>query len=284
LTALHPVVLTAVLLLVRQRSEPAAWAILAVWSCVGVAAAWGLQAARRQALQQERMRAMGRLASGVAHEFNNALSPIIGFTDLLLRHPELPQETTRRYVHNIHMAAQDTAAVIRRLRELYGERRRELELGPVDLRACIADVVALTRPYWSDEALGRGAHISVQTEVGALPLIRGDAASIRQMLTSLVINAVEAMPEGGTLTLRARPEPRAVRLEVSDTGIGMTQDVRERCLDPLFSTKGRRGTGLGLCLVHVTVARHGGTLTLHTAPGRGTTVVARLPRQLSAIA
>jgi signal transduction histidine kinase len=247
LTLLQVGLVGLALLVIRPLSEPVAWALCILGGGVGLAVAWRHELARRRVLQEERLRAMAALASGIAHD--------------------------------IHLAAHDTAGVIRRLRELYGEQRRGLDPGPVDLGACIADVVALTRPHWYDEALRRGARILVETDVRGTPMIHGEVPAIHHMLANLVTNAVEAMPEGGTLRLRARAELAAVRLEVSDTGIGMTPDVLERCLDPLFSTKGRRGTGLGLCLVQVTVARHGGTLTVRSEPGRGTTVVVRLPRQ-----
>jgi signal transduction histidine kinase len=122
-----------------------------------------------------------------------------------------------------------------------------------------------------------GAGIRVQADVAGAPVLRGDAEAIREMLASLVANAVEAMPQGGALTVRARAGVGEVRLEVSDTGVGMSEEVRRRCLEPFFSTKGRRGGGLGLPLVHVTVERHGGTLRIESVPGRGTTVTVRLP-------
>jgi PAS domain S-box-containing protein len=236
-----------------------------------------LKATQRQVLQQERLRAMGQMASGIAHDFNNSLSPIVGFAELLLRRPDLPKETAQSYVKLINTAAQDATAVIRRLRELYRERSESTPVAPVDVRRCVDEVVALTQPRWKSEALGRGVTIHVATDIADVPVIKGDAAAIREMLANLIFNAVDAMTEGGTITMRARCEGGDVRLEVKDTGVGMSDEVRQRCLEPFFSTKGQHGTGLGLSLVHATVEQHGGTLTVESEPGRGTTFIVQLP-------
>jgi len=236
-----------------------------------------LKATQRQVLQQERLRAMGQMASGIAHDFNNSLSPIVGFAELLLRRPDLPKETAQSYVQLINTAARDAASVIRRMRELYRERAESVPAAPVDLRRCIDEVVALTQPRWKSEALGRGVTIRIETDVVDVPTILGDAAGIREMLANLIFNAVDAMPVGGTIIVRARVDGGDVRLEILDSGTGMSDDVRQRCLEPFFSTKGQRGTGLGLSMVHATVEQHCGTLEIESEPGRGTTFIVRLP-------
>jgi signal transduction histidine kinase len=226
-------------------------------------------------LQQERLRAMGQMSSGIAHDFNNSLSPIVGFAELLMRTPDLPRETTQNYAQLINTAALDAASVIRRLRELYRDRSEGVIGDPVDVRRCIEEVIALTRPRWRNQALAQGIAIRIETRIDDVPRFSGDAAGIREMLANLIFNAVDAMPAGGTITVRVRPDGAAVRLEVSDTGTGMSDEIRQRCLEPFFTTKGQHGTGLGLSLVYSTVQRHGGTLTIESAPGRGT----RLPLQ-----
>ena len=234
-------------------------------------------ATQDQLLQRERLRAMSQMAGGIAHDFNNTLSPIVGFTELLLRQPGLSPETVRSYLQLIDTAAHDAASLIRRMRELYRERAESDLDGPVDLGACIQDAVALTRPRWQDAALGSGIEIRVAIDAAHAPVVRGDAAAIREMLTNLVLNAVEAMPRGGTITLRAHTVATEAVIEVHDTGVGMSDDVRQRCLEPFFSTKGRRGTGLGLALVHATVERHGGSLRVESEPDRGSRFIVRLP-------
>jgi len=236
-----------------------------------------LKTTQQQMLQQERLRAMGQMASGIAHDFNNSLSPIVGFAELLMKSPDLPRETTQTYAQLINTAALDAASVIRRLRELYRDRSEGVIGDPVDLRRCIDEVVAMTQPRWKNQALGQGIAIRIDTRVDDVPRFSGDAAGIREMLANLIFNAVDAMPKGGTITVRARRDGGEVRLEVSDTGIGMSDEVRQRCVEPFFTTKGQHGTGLGLSLVHTTVQRHDGTLTIESEPGRGSTFIVRLP-------
>jgi PAS domain S-box-containing protein len=236
-----------------------------------------LKTTQQQMLQQERLRAMGQMASGIAHDFNNSLSPIVGFAELLMRTPDLPRETTQTYAELINTAALDAASVIRRLRELYRDRSEGVIGDPVDLRRCVDEVVALTQPRWKNQALGQGIAIRIDTRVDDVPRFSGDAAGIREMLANLIFNAVDAMPKGGTITVRARSDGAWARLEVSDTGIGMSDEVRQHCLEPFFTTKGQHGTGLGLSLVHTTVQRHDGTLTIESEPGRGSTFIVRFP-------
>ena len=237
-----------------------------------------LKATQRQMLQQERLRAVGQMASGIAHDFNNTLSPIVGFSELLLRQSDGPKPQADTYVRLINTAAKDAAAVVRRLRDLYRDRDDKGVLGELHLARCIDQAVALTQPRWRSEALARGVTIDVRTDASAsLPPLAGDDAEIREVLTNLILNAVDAMPEGGTLTIRARAEGAAVRVDVADTGVGMSDEVRERCLEPFFSTKGKQGTGLGLSLVHGMVERHRGTMTIDSRVGAGTTITILFP-------
>ncbi len=242
-----------------------------------------LKATQQQMLQQERLRAMGQMASGIAHDFNNTLSPIVGFSELLLRGPAPADDQRDRYLQLINTAAQDAAAVVRRLGDLYRERPESDQQAAANLARCIEQAVALTQPRWRTQAQARGVMIDVLAEVAeGLPLVAAEGSQMRELLTNLIFNAVDAMPDGGTITLRARPEGDQVVLEVSDTGTGMTDEVRQRCLQPFFSTKGKQGTGLGLALVNALVERHGGTMAIDSRLGHGTTITARLPRHASA--
>jgi CheY-like chemotaxis protein/anti-sigma regulatory factor (Ser/Thr protein kinase) len=148
---------------------------------------------------------------------------------------------------------------------------------PVDLNKLVGQVIALTRARWSDMAQQRGAAIEVRTELAAdLPLIAAAESQIRDALVNLVFNAVDAMPEGGPLTIRtglsAGSQSQIVLLEVEDQGVGMDEDTRRRCLEPFFTTKGTRGTGLGLAMVYGVAQRHGANLEIESAPGKGTLV------------
>jgi len=236
-----------------------------------------LQATQRQMLQQERLRTVGQMASGIAHDFNNTLSPILGFSELLLRRPDAGGADTD-FVRLINTAARDAAAVVRRLSHLYREREEISTYGPVNFARCIEEAVALTQPRWRNEAQANGITIRLTTDVPeSLPAVAGDESEIREMLINLVVNAVDAMPDGGTITLRAYADSDDVHVQVRDTGTGMTEEVRHRCLQPFFSTKGQQGSGLGLSLVHAIVERHGGTVEIESSPGRGTTITTRFP-------
>src|SRR5256712_386648 len=239
-----------------------------------------LKTAQRHVLQQERLGAVGQMASGIAHDFNNTLSPILGFSELLLHNPAGPSDPaqTEAYVRLINVAARDAAAVVRRLRDLYRERVETATLAPVNLDRCIKEAAALTAPRWRSQALATGVTIRMETDVAdPLPPIVGDETELREMLTNLIFNAVDALPAGGTITVRAQPDGDGVRVEVADTGVGMSDEVRLRCLEPFFSTKGQHGSGLGLSLVHALIERHRGTLKIESRPGAGTTISLRFP-------
>lgn len=238
-----------------------------------------LQATQQQVLQQERLRALGQMASGIAHDFNNALSSVLGFSELLLDHPEYLDDKPKvtRYLRLMNTAAQDARDVVRRLREFYRSREEDEVLVPVEINQLVHQAISLTQPRWKDQSFASGITIHIETDLQRIPLAAANDAEVREVLTNLILNAVDAMPQGGTLTIRTRPEREAVVVEVSDTGVGMTEDVRDRCLEPFFSTKGEHGTGLGLAMVYGIIRRLNGTLDLDSEPGRGTTVVIRLP-------
>ena len=239
-----------------------------------------LKETQRQVLQQERLRAVGQMASGIAHDFNNSLTPIMSYSELLLDRPDLVDpEQTERYMKVIHTAARDAAAVVKRLRELYRERAASPPDAAVDILGCVQEAIALTQPRWKSQALATGSTIAVQTDVDGTPSVAGDAGEIREVLTNLIFNAVDAMPKGGTITIRARAEGEMVRLEVEDTGIGMPEDIRTRCTEPFFSTKGSHGSGLGLAMVAAIMDRHRGGWSIESEPDRGTRILLWLPQR-----
>jgi signal transduction histidine kinase/CheY-like chemotaxis protein len=240
-----------------------------------------LRQSQQAIMQQERLRALGEMASGIAHDINNAISPVALYTESLLeREPNL-SERARSYLVTIQTAIEDVAETVARMREFYRPREAELVLSRVACNRLIDQVINLTRARWSDQPQGRGVLIQLQTELEeSLPDIMGSEVEIRDALTNLIFNAVDAMPEGGTLTVRSRAvvagageaAMRQVQIEVSDTGFGMDEETRRRCLEPFFTTKGERGTGLGLAMVYGMVQRHSADLEIESAVGRGTTV------------
>ena len=238
-----------------------------------------LQTSQHQVIQQERLAALGSMAGGIAHDFNNALSVIMGFGELLLRDVEhgLTKEKATASITTILTAAEDAAKIVHRLREFHRPDEASARRLPVDLNQLIEQAISLTQPRWQTEATAAGRTITVTTELGQIPCIAGDDTELREALTNLIFNAVDALPKGGAITFRTRPEGAAVVLEISDTGTGMSEEVRLRCLEPFFTTKGKRGTGLGLSMVFGIVRRHGGTIDIFSEIGQGTTFVLRLP-------
>src|SRR5690606_33122479 len=228
-------------------------------------------------LQQERLRALGQMASGIAHDINNAISPVSLYTEALLEHEPGLSERARGYLETIQQAVQDVAGTVARMREFYRERDVQRTLDRVDVNRVITQVVELTRPRWSDQPQRQGIVIELKTELAPdLPEFTGAGNEIRDALTNLIFNAVDAMPHGGVLTLRSRavsvPEGTSVMIEVIDTGVGMDEDTRRRCLEPFYTTKGERGTGLGLAMVYGMVQRHSASLEIDSEPGMGTTM------------
>lgn len=236
-----------------------------------------LRQTQQVVMQEERLRALGQMASGIAHDINNALSPVSLYTESMLETEKNLSERARGYLETIQRAVEDVAQTVARMREFYRQREQQLELAPVQLNRMVQQVVDLTKARWSDMSQQHGITIRALTELAPeLPQVMGVESEIREALTNLVFNAVDAMPEGGTLTLRTRlagaSVDRSVIVEVVDTGVGMDEQTRLHCLEPFFTTKGERGTGLGLAMVFGMVQRHSAEFEIQSAPGAGTTM------------
>jgi CheY-like chemotaxis protein len=179
-------------------------------------------------------------------------------------------------LQTIAMAIDDVAATVARMREFYRQREAQVMLQPVQLNDIVRNVVEMTRARWHDMPQQRGAVVTLDVDLaGGLPDVLGSEPELREALINLVFNAVDAMPTGGTLTLRTRrptADGQPVLLEVTDTGVGMDEPTRRRCLEPFFTTKGERGTGLGLAMVYGVVQRHGADIEIESAVGQGTTI------------
>jgi signal transduction histidine kinase/CheY-like chemotaxis protein len=226
---------------------------------------------------EERMRLLGEMAAGVAHGLNNLLGAVAGQSSQLLDDPAgaAPVNGLRL----IHQAALDGAGLARRLLRV---SRGEVSEGPdalelVDLREVVGDAIELTRPRWYDEAQSNGATIDLRFEApGPLPIL-GIPAALREIVVNLILNAVDAMPAGGTLLLRAEAQQQRAIFTCQDTGTGMDLAVLERAFEPFFTTKGSHGTGMGLAIVYSVVARHGGEVRVTSALGAGTTFTIVVP-------
>jgi signal transduction histidine kinase/HAMP domain-containing protein len=234
-------------------------------------------------LQQERLKALGQMASGIAHDVNNALSPVIGFADLILKGNYGLTQDVKKYLNHIRTAGEDIAHIVARLREFYRTREVNEALQQLNLNSLVEQVVDMTRPRWRDIPQSNGITIEINTIFAAdVPRLAGIESEVREAITNLVINAVDAMPEGGRITIKttvirhdgsqnAAKHPTNVTIDITDTGTGMDEETRKRCLEPFFSTKGKRGTGLGLAMVYGVMERHEGGIEIQSEPGKGTT-------------
>ena len=236
------------------------------------AAYLSLRQTQQASIQQERLRALGRMASGIAHDINNALTPATLFAQSLLDNDTNLSADARGDLAVIQQAIADATQTVSRIKEFY-RRETNTKSAPVDIKALLGQVVELTRARWADMPQARGVFIDVRTEhTGHVPAIMGVQGEIRDAVTNLVFNSVDAMPSGGALTLRSYATQHHVTVEVCDTGVGMSAEVRARCLDPFFTTKGERGTGLGLAMVYGMAERHGAAIEIDSEPGAGTVV------------
>jgi signal transduction histidine kinase/ActR/RegA family two-component response regulator len=232
-----------------------------------------LRQSQQTVMQQERLRALGQMASGVAHDINNAVAPIALYTDSLLEHEAGLSERARGYLSIIRRAIADVGETVKGMRDFYRPQDREAALTRIDLNHIVSQVIELTRGRWRDLPQQRGIAIAMRTELQrSLASVLGQESEIRDALTNLIFNAVDAMPDGGTLTIRTRSATETVQLEVADSGIGMDEETRRRCLEPFFTTKGERGTGLGLAMVYGMVRRHSAELEIDSTLHQGTTM------------
>ncbi len=230
---------------------------------------------RERAGQADKLRALGQLASGVAHDFNNALAAILGRAQLLRRTAEGDHHLTRG-LDIILTAAEDAAATVRRIRsfarQLPGEGYSE-----VCVLELLRDAVEITRTRWENDARARGLRYEVTVEGDETLHTRGNASELREVFVNLVVNAIDAMPAGGRLDINCRRRGERLRLLFTDTGTGMADEVRVRIFEPFFTTKGVHGTGLGLFVSYGIVERHAGHISAASQPGRGTTFTIELP-------
>lgn len=230
--------------------------------------------AQQALIQQERLRALGQMASGIAHDINNAISPISLYADLLLDHEPGLSPAGREHLETIQRAIDDVARTVARMREFYRPQEPQLQSSDIEINPLVHQVIDLTRARWSDQPQRAGIMIELRAELAAhLPVVRGAENEIRDALTNLIFNAVDAVPTGGVIEIRTAMTPTGmVQLEVRDTGVGMDEETRKRCLEPFFTTKGERGTGLGLAMVYGMAQRHRAQLQIESARGHGTTM------------
>jgi len=222
------------------------------------------------------------MAGGVVHDFNNVLMILMSLADLMARETPPEHAAFAEYLVTMQAVLQEATQLIGRLHYFSRPRHDDDLFMPTDLKKLVEDAVQLAKPKWhnSTRAAGQDIRLSIQFErVNPLPC---NVSEMREALFHLILNAVDAMPNGGTLSIALRNAEGGIQVSVGDTGIGMTEEVRTRCLDPFFSTKGETGTGLGLSMVHGIVRRHAGEISIASQPGEGSTFSIFLPQSNAA--
>jgi signal transduction histidine kinase/ActR/RegA family two-component response regulator len=229
---------------------------------------------REQFSQVEKLSALGELASGVAHDFNNTLAGILGRAQLLQRTND--PEKIKRGLEIIVKTAEDGAKTVKRIQD-FARQRRDHNFELVSIDQILHDAREITRPRWKTCAEASNIHITVDLQVESSAMVMGDDSELREVLVNMVFNAIDAMPEGGTLSLITRTVDDSVIIKIVDTGVGMYPEVRSRIFDPFFTTKGKAGLGLGLAVSFGIIRRHGGNIEVESQYGRGTEFRITLP-------
>lgn len=227
-----------------------------------------------QYAQVEKLSALGELASGVAHNFNNTLAGILGRAQMLQQSTDL--EEVRRGLDIIVRVTEDGAQTVKRIQD-FARQRRDHDFVPLAVDQVLFDISEITRPRWKNSAEANDVHISLELEIASQATVMGDASELREVLVNLVFNAVDAMPDGGKLRLATKEVDDFVHISVSDTGSGMSEETRSRVFDPFFTTKGKAGLGLGLAVSYGIIRRHEGVFEVDSEVGRGTTFTIKLP-------
>ena len=236
-----------------------------------------LQGAQEVLLQRERLSAFGEMAGGVVHDFSNTLMAIIGYSGMLLSDEEsrTDEATLLEYLGIINTAGKDSAHIVGRLRDFYRPRDAADTFEALDLNEIATQSVSVAKLRSRDRH--GGPAISFETDFATAAGVTGIGSELREVLTNLIFNAIDATPGHGVITIRTRANEGEVVVEVQDTGSGMSAEVRRRCLEPFFTTKGEEGTGLGLAMVFGIIQRHQGRLEIESEPGKGTLFRILLP-------
>lgn len=235
-----------------------------------------------RAQQADKLRALGQLASGVAHNFNNALAAVIGYTQLAM--PKVNDPNVEKYLKVVEQSAKDAARMVERIQNFSRGSRRTDDFVRMRLSDIVRDAIDITRPRWRDDAEAAGIKYSVQLrwQPDEDLVINGAPSELREVFVNIILNALDAMIIGGTLSIDAAADQSNVSIRFTDTGIGMTDEIRRQIFDPFFTTKGTAGLGMGLSESYRIIERHGGRIEVESQPHRGTTFIITLPRADSA--
>ena len=232
-----------------------------------------IKAAQEYLVRTERQKALAEMAGGVAHDFSNVLSIVLGRAQLALEGVKEPK--VKESLQIIEQSAQDAAKMVRRLQEFAGMTVGE-KLEALDLNQVINSALQMVETRRAESQL-RGVEIDISADLGEVSTVEGNPGELREVLVNIIFNAMDALPQGGRITVKTAQEDSWVVVSISDTGIGMTEEVKKRIFDPFFTTKGSRGSGLGLSASHGIISKHGGSIEVDSTPGKGSTFYIRIP-------
>ncbi len=234
-----------------------------------------LKTTQEQLIQSEKLNALGEMAGGVAHDFNNVLGAILGRAQLL--HLSASDPKIKNGLSLIEKAAMDGAGTVRRIQEFTRVRADEAFV-EININEMVKQSIEMTRHKWKDQAQEKGIVIEIKTElVKPDPVVAGDPSELRETFTNIILNALDAMPRGGKIKISSKMKGKSVLLSFADTGIGMSEEVKRKVFDPFFTTKGPKGSGLGMSVGYGIVIRHGGKIYLQSDRKEGTTFYIEIP-------
>ncbi len=244
-----------------------------------------LKATQDRLVEQETLRSLGNLASGMSHDFNNILTAILSKTQLLsseMGEVAIPENTKQNLLKGLSRIQQlashgaETANHIQKFTRTY-KAGSEKDFEELDINAIVLEAVGITRPKWKDDPEFRGIRIEMETQLGELSNPMGDHAEVREVLTSMIFNSIDALTEGGKIGIITRMQDDEVEIKVIDNGAGMSAEIRNRVFEPFFTTKKEKGDGIGVSLAYGIISRHNGEITVESEPGQGTTFTITLP-------
>ncbi len=229
-------------------------------------------------IRSEKLRVLGKMAAGMAHDFNNLLAIILGNAQLLEKGlKRYKSEEIKKRLKIITRTAEEGGETVRRLQHFTQREVSTEDFTKLDLNKIVREAIASTSPRWKDEAEAKGVTIKIKEKLEKLPSLLGSRSGLMEVLTNLIFNALEAMPEGGEITIKTETKGNKILLYFTDSGKGIPDRIKEKIFDPFFSTKGPKASGLGLSVSYGIIKRHKGKIRVDSIEGKGTTFTISIP-------
>jgi signal transduction histidine kinase/CheY-like chemotaxis protein len=238
-----------------------------------------LEHSQQELIQATKMKAIGTMASGMAHSFNNLLMMILGSSQLLME--KFKDTSADKQIRTIEEAANNGAEIIKKLQK-FGRSEDELSEKPINLNEIIEETIEISNFKLSDQKRLHDITIGIQTNLESIPLVNGNVSELRLVLIDLLLNAIGAYKTSGIIVISTYSEGERVVVKIKDKGVGIEKEVLEHIFDPFYKTENAHGDGLGLSQIYSIINQHGGTIKVESHPGQGTEVIIKLPAGPSA--